>query len=327
MDDYITLEANEVFKGNENQIILTGRYNGLFRISTNFKFDENAPVIRNLHTIGGETEMEAGFIIQKIQHHFIFDSCSTSGEIKGQWSGGICGSRCSGNILITKCWSSGDMSVGTDAGGIAGAAVGFNGNFLNTKVQKTHCHSTGAIGDLGGGICGEGAGQNGHLVITHSYSMGKIGRPGSGGICGWGAGHRDGLVKIEHCYSEGEVANEGCGGIVGNAAGISDGTVHITNLYSRGDITSLNAGGIAGALLGTQGGTVFITNVYVSGENTGDSAGGIISQIFSDAKEVSITMSVYNGEPSVGRNQAAKGVFSNEKNSGNLDEIDGTVYC
>ena len=333
MLDYITLAKNEVFEGNGNQIILHGVYKGLFQIYT-WGSDapsslEDAPKIQHLHMIGGETKGDtprsgAGFIIQASQKHFIVDSCSSSGEIKGTWSGGICGQLCSGDIKITNSSSSGDLT-GSRTGGIAGAQIGVDGNDDNTKVQIFQCHSTGDIvGPLAGGICGTRTGDNGHVVITHSYFTGKIGGSQCGGICGGATGPDGGLVKIEQCYTEGEISEWGSGGISGDMTGLN-GIVYITNSYSRGDISGSSAGGICGRETGINGGTVIITNVYASGKIVHSNAGGIIGEINQQAKEINVAMSVYNDGPIVRVNADHKS-FTGEKNSGNVTRLTGQVY-
>ena len=334
--DYITLEKNEVFEGNDNQVLLpSGEYEGLFKISEYGAAApsslEDAPVIRHLYMTGGRTATNGGFLIQKEQKHFIVDSCSSTGIILGSGSGGVCGSQCSGDILITNCSSSG--TIGHNAGGIAGQDVGLNGNDDNANVTITLCHSEGVIsGASSGGICGNQAGRNGHLVITKSYSTGRIGSAQFtgrvGGVCGGSAASNNGLVKIDQCYSEGPILGESSGGIVGRMAGSQNGVVHITNSYSRGEISGNNyAGGIAGYRAGASDGTVLIANVYASGEVTGPNAGGIIGYIDADAKEIKITMSVHNDGPIVFDNKAGGGILTTEKNSGNFDKIDGTIYC
>ena len=325
MEDYITLEKNEVFEGNDRRIILDGPYKGLLRINaTSFR---EAPVIRRLHMIGGKTEPGGGFVIQEKQKHFIVDSCSSSGEIES--GGGICGAECSGDILITNCWSLGSILWGAwgGAGGISGARIGLNGNDDNTKVRITQCHSTGDIAD--GGICGWEAGRNGHLSVTKSYSTGKIDGSHGGGICGSDTGVENGFVTIEQCYSEGKISGSDTGGITGHATGASGGIVHITDSYSRGNISGAGSGGICGFQTGQWHGTVIITNVYASGHLIGWVRGGIIGSIAQSATEISIAMSVYNDLHDgslVGENYSPE-TFTEDKNSGDLKDITGKVYC
>ena len=297
----------------------------------------DAPLIRNVHIRGGETGDKGGFIVQSGQKHFIVEACSSTGVIEGKGAphyhggGGICGQECSGDIRITNCWSSGEIRGGV-AGGITGKAVGVSGD--RHAVNISHCRSTGdIIGTRSGGICGNTAGSdNGHVTITHSYSTGEVFGYRSGGICGGAAGHERGEIKIKQCYSLGEISGRQSGGIVGANAARRDGQVYITNCYSHGNITgSDNAGGICGSDTGStsgayDGGSVILSNLYASGDIDYADAGGIIGKIDSKAKEINITMSVYNGETGeiIGGTRDAD---TDEKNSGNLPGIIGYVYC
>ena len=303
----IVLQKNERFEGNGHSISLTGvaNWEGLFRIATNDNSPSSlndAPVIHDIHMIGGETSNQGGFIIQAEQKHFIVKNSSSSGVIQGgchpcKGGGGICGLGCSGDILITHCWSSGEIR-GFSAGGIAGRVLGLDG------------------------------GENNTVTISHCYSTGNIVREYSGGICGMGAGYNHkGKVIIEQCYSLGEIGGPHSGGIMGGATSHTNGHVSIINCYSRGDISgSNNAGGICGANTGWSGGTVILTNVYASGKIDHKDAGGLIGSIAYDVAEVNITMSVYDGDRGdmIGeRSDDAR----KQKNSGYLGDITGTVYC
>ena len=306
----IRLLKNERLEGNGHAINLTGisNWEGLVQISKDNDDGpsslENAPVIRDVHMVGGKTSNRGGFIIQAEQKHFIVEHCSSSGVIHGEvgnsifvGGGGICGHRCSGDVLIAHCWSSGEIR-GPFAGGITGRQVGINGGENNT-VAILHCHSTG------------------HILGT-----------GSGGICGLGAGHNsNGQVEIEQCYSVGEIGGDGSGGITGHSTGSSHSQVSVSNCYSRGDITgSGSAGGICGHFTGTNGGIVILTNVYASGQIMHESAGGLIGSIGNGAAEIKIKMSVYDGAAF----DMIGGSISpdlEENNSGDLKDITGTVYC
>ena len=363
-NDCITLQNDEVFEGHGHEISITScfEWDGLFEIAESATSLDNAPVIQNVHMIGGETSTEGGFIVRKEQKHFVVDSCSSTGVIKGDGSGGICGRHCSGDIQIKNCSSSGAIA-GEDAGGIAGREVGTNGDGI---VNITQCHSTGDImGPLSGGICGWGAGRsNGHVRITYSYSTGKIGNENCGGLCGSYAG-RGGHVSITHSYSTGEIAGDGCGGLCGHSAGYwngevtieqcyslgeisgpagggitgrlsasQDGNVYITNCYSRGNIAgSDHAGGICGAETGAphpahdDGGTVILANVYASGNIMPQDAGGLVGEIANEAKQIRIIMSVYDGNSGDMIGDENDVNVTKENNSGNLTGIIGAVYC
>ena len=337
MDDFITLEKNEIFEGNDNQIVLSGKYKGLFQISTFGPTApsslDDAPVIRRLHMVGGETDGVfqgvdgTGFIVQARRKHFIVDSCSTSGTISGFESGGICGVLCGGHALIVNSSSSGDVT-GAGAGGIVGDSFGRDGNVDDTKVNITGCHSNGTIsGYQAGAISGGRLGRNGHGVVTKSYSTGPIAGERTGGVTGGWPGGEGGFVRVEQCYSEGEINGLNSGGISSTGLAWENGMVQITDSYSRGDITGENAGGITGGFVGYDDGTVVITNVYSSGAILGSEAAGIMGGISSDAKDISILMSVHNTGPIVESNDADAGVLTLDKNSDNLDDITGKVYC
>ena len=304
----IILRANETFEGNGHSVNLTGinDWSGLFRIADSSNEGggpsslKDAPIIHDVHMIGGETSIEGGFIIRSFQKHFIVKHCSSSGVINDWSVGGICGAGCFGDILITRCWSSGEIR-GAGAGGIAGAGMGHDSDEDNT-VTISHCHSTGDIlGTESGGICGYRTGSRSNIMIKQCYSLGDIGGSRSGGITG------------------GRTADNG--------------HVSISNCYSRGDITGLNyAGGICGRDTGVSKGTVVLTNVYASGKiMVDDHAGGLVGNIPSNAKQVNITMSVYDGSEgnmtADGSDATENGILTEKQNSGDLEAIIGTVYC
>ena len=303
----ITLLKIQKFEGNGHAINLTGVYNweGLFRIAGSSDGGpsslEDAPFIHDVHMIGGETSASGGFIVQGFQKHFMVRNCSSSGDMLGQSApnyggGGICGHGCSGDILITHCWSSGEIGD-VRTGGIAGGQFGFAGNEDNIATIS-HCYSTGDIsGLLSGGISGELTGAS-----------------------------TSGIVKIEQCYSVGAMRGSGSGGIIASATASSGGHVSVTNCYSRGDVNGWQAGGICGDRSAMLGGTVSLTNVYASGMITDIGARGLIGNIDGGATKISVTMSVYNGATGqmIGNNRDAD---IKENNSGDLRSITGTVYC
>ena len=305
----IILLKYEIFNGNGHTINLTGisNWEGLFRIgdvSNGGPFSlENAPIIHDVHMIGGETNVKGGFIIQSGQKHFIVNNCSSTGVIQGQMAtisfggGGICGHGCSGDILITHCRSSGEIR-GLFAGGIAGRDLGYFNDV-------TH-----------------------NVTISQSYSTGDIVGQFSGGICGLGTGSNSaGIVTIAQCYSLGEIRGTASGGITGSHTSYSHGHVAVTNCYSRGNITGTHSGGICGLTTGSTCGTVILTNVYASGEIQDADAGGLIGGIAANAKAISITTSVYHGNTGSMIGGEGTGIANSELNSGDLSEITGTVYC
>ena len=276
----IVLNKNERLEGNGYFIDLNGvsNWEGLVRTAPSDNRGpsslEDAPVINNVHTMGGESSHRGGFIIQSGQKHFIVKNCSSSGVIQGHrcspclGGGGICGMLCSGDILITRCWSSGEIR-GYTAGGIAGRHFGSKGDDESNAGTAT---------------------------ISHCYSTGDIVGAGSSGICGNTAGWGNtATITIKQCYSLGKICDYASGGITGTATGSHNGHAFITNCYSRGDITEY-AGGICGTNTGQSAGTVILTNVYSSGKMLHSGAGGLIAHIRNDAHLTRITMSVYNGD-------------------------------
>ena len=304
----IILKKDERFEGNGFFLNLTGisDWKGLFKISSETLNGapsslDDAPRIHDLHMIGGETSVGSGFIIQSGQTHFIVETCSSSGVIQGDTGGGICGNQCSGDILISHSWSTGEIN-GSFAGGIAGRALGMHGNIDST------------------------------VTISNSYSTGDIIGTYSGGICGGCAGwNSQAIVIIDQCYSLGEIGGSESGGITGVSTACNGGHVSIANCYSRGNITGTNgAGGMCGrgTASGLHGGTVILTNVYASGLILDTNAGALIGHIHQYATEINITMSVYtSADNMVGDNAAADKILTQEKNSHDLNDITGTIYC
>ena len=308
----LILLKNETFEGNGHVIDLTGvsEWEGLFQIAGTDDGGpsslEDAPVIHHVHMIGGKTSSTGGFIVQSFQSNFVVKNCSSSGVIAGNTtshgSGGICGHRCSGDILITHCSSSGEIQDA--AGGIAGREFGYRG------------------------------GENNVVIISHCYSTGDILGKYSGGICGHGTGRQNNnMLIIKQCYSEGEIRGISSGGIIGGNAGWNGGHVSINDCYSRGNITGQdNAGGISGKWTATDQGTVTLTNVYASGHIAHANAGGLIGHLADatgGATEVNISMSVYNGKTGsmIGHTQGDGAILTKKKVSGNLADIIGTIYC
>lgn len=363
--DFIALQRNEIFDGNNHEINLSGvnEWNGLFRIDDSAEFGptslEDAPIIRRVHLIGGRVTFGGGFLVQQGQKHFIVDSCTSSGKIDGtygpnQGGGGICGQRCSGDILIARSQSSG--SIGFASGGIMGSQAGTTNM---GRVNISECHSTGLIhGSRSGGICGEGTGSyNGHVTIFRSYSTGSIYGSQSGGLCGYEAGSFNGNLEILYSSSAGNVIGPQSGGLCGGRVAYSNGDVEISQSYSLGDITGINSGGLVGRDAGSNSGRLRISNCYTRGEIKGQqwsggicgfktgvdegyvvidsvyasgtvkstSAGGIIGHVAKTAELIEIRNCVYNRGPIVRSDEARR--VESRNNSNDLSDIIGKVYC
>lgn len=98
--------TNHGWRGKRNLTEVTN-WEGLFRINGSDGGSpsslEDAPVIRDVHMIGGETSYIGGFILQSARKHFIVNNCSSSGVIRGDsgaGAGGICGQACSGDTYV-----------------------------------------------------------------------------------------------------------------------------------------------------------------------------------------------------------------------------------
>ena len=326
--DCIILGQHEIFEGNGYTIDLTDDitdWNGLFKIQPDVSSLQNAPTIKNLHIIRGGTSAGGGFFVQAQQKHFVVFQCSSSGTINGAvephalGGGGICGHACSGEILIRKCHSSGE--IGPHSGGIAGRRLGINGGV----VTIDQCHSTGVIlGTTSGGVCGSVAGwEDGHVSISHCYSTGKISGTYSGGLCA--SPGSKGFVSIIQSYSTGKIDGNESGGLTGAWTGQIEGHVDIRNSYSHGTIAGKEAGGICGKNTGLDQGTVTIENVYARGLLSGSGAGMLIGVVATNAKKVDIRMSVYRGAPMIGLDSEDRA--TEEHNSDDLSSIVGKVYC
>eukprot|EP01138_Halocafeteria_seosinensis_P001225 gb/GECG01001254.1/.p1 GENE.gb/GECG01001254.1/~~gb/GECG01001254.1/.p1 ORF type:complete len:996 (+),score=117.11 gb/GECG01001254.1/:1-2988(+) len=294
-DTYVTLKKNEEFDGMDREIDLTGvtGFHGLFEIDeTGISSLNEAPLIQRTHVRKGQTATRGGFLIRANQKKFRIDSCSSTGKILGDKSGGICGS-----------------GVGKDGG----------------YVKITNCHSEGTIeGKDSGGICGNIIGRNnGKATILHCYSVGDVTGRNSGGIVGSNGGFAADEIKISECYSRGNMDASGSGGIAAPDAGELNGKVSITNCYTTGDISSSKAGGILGFDIAEQDGNTFVENTYSSGKVKHSNAGGIVGGVASDAGTVEVKNSVYNSVRLVGGDEA---VTKEEDNSGELDDIRGKLY-
>lgn len=300
-DDFILLNRDEIFDGKGHSIDLSNirEWKGLFMIEDSQESGnaptslEDAPVIRSLHMLAGQTSVSGGFIVRQRQKNFIVESCSSSGIILG---GGICGDRCSGYVRITNCHSTGDI-VGGWSGGIAGGQIAY---------------------------------IHGQAIISQCFSTGEIGGIWTFGICGNAAGYNRGAVKISQCYTMGEISGLGSGGIAARGGGYRHGHVTIADSYARGNITgSGHPGGICGQQSARNNGTLVCKNVYSSGYVLSPSGGGIIGQIEHDAYHIHIERSVYNamGNESLITGDDNGLQYKAIRNSANLQEIENKIYC
>eukprot|EP01138_Halocafeteria_seosinensis_P010266 gb/GECG01010484.1/.p1 GENE.gb/GECG01010484.1/~~gb/GECG01010484.1/.p1 ORF type:complete len:495 (+),score=52.32 gb/GECG01010484.1/:1-1485(+) len=293
-EHFMTLKAGEEFDGNHFEIDVEGTTNfkGLFKIDDTdiHWFEKDAPLIRRLHVLNGETAEDGGFIVRHAQTYFRVDSCSSTGEISGLRSGGICGNKAAtddGKIKVTNSFSKGTIS-GKDAGGICGASAGT---------------------------------EHGQVTISRCYSLGDLTHENTGGIVGTNAAVRSNTVHISQCFSQGKIKGLGAGGIAGIDAGEEHGKMYITDCYTTGGISKKHAGGIVGWNTAENDGSVFIRNCYASGTVEHEDAGGIIGHIAKGADSVAVENSVYTTRL-VGGGEGVKDI----SNSNDLDDITGKLY-
>lgn len=227
--EYINLGPNDIFDGNNFSIDLDNNtITGLF--ATSGTSISSCSIVRNLGLLNGETDTNAGFFIKEQQSYFFVEKCYSTGNITGDYSGGIAGmsSGAYEECKIKQCYSTGDIS-GTSAGGIAGSSFGYN-----TSKPCT---------------------------IEESYSIGNIIGNYSGGIVGSSAGHT-GMAYILNCFSTGtQSTNSNSGGIAGGSSGMSGGKCIILNCYSTSMINNTTEG-LIGQYPSYSGGRTFIFNSY-----------------------------------------------------------------
>lgn len=275
--------------GSRPQITINGAvsYPGLIQNGTSGEIGNSNINIFNLEVLStGATTLDdgAGWLCQNNFSRLATDNyiinCYSTGEILGQYSGGIVGSSAAsngGNLTIIGCSSSGIIS-GEQSGGIVGYNSGVNGGTVN--IQS--CWSTGLISITvsGDGGCGGIVGSNSYnTTVTNCYSTGAISGNNAGGIVGANPGNTGVSaipIVIDNCYSFGNITGGNSGGICGSLN--SNNTVQITNCYSVGNIVSdVELGIFAGAICGVNlGGSATITNCYAVGTVT-ESIGYIIA--------------------------------------------------
>jgi len=206
----------------------------------------------------------------------IITNCYSTGDISGQFCGGVIGRFCAYNLgctmTVSYCYSTGLIN-GNESGGVIGANFGrslLSGCILNVS----YCYSTGSInGSRCGGVIGPY--WNGNiLTASNCYSTGDINCERGGGICGVTTGYAANCT-ITNCYSTGNINASQSGGIVGLNAGFQSTSMNITKCYSLGNIVGTSAGGICGPNLGETATAAIVNGCYSLGNIVGSSSGGI----------------------------------------------------
>jgi uncharacterized protein YjdB len=239
----VTLEGGKKNITINNVINYSGLIGGIGLISVN-----NIGLISSGYTSLADNSGWIG----KASSTYNINNCYSTGDISGEYSGGIVGSTGTGfntfnpMCTINSCYSIGAIS-GKGAGGILGSYHVFD---------ITSCYSTGIINGIdAGGIVGESISRQG-CTINSCYSTGAISNNNAGGIVGNSAGDNVGnsagdnvgsggffgTLIINHCYSTGDIGTPTstyCGGIVGNSSAIN---CTVNNCYVTGAVNINSTG-------------------------------------------------------------------------------------
>ena len=328
--DFMTLHKNEEFDGHDIEIDLgSGVVEGLFAVHASVTSFEEAPFIHNVRIKNGHVEASSmGFIMRENARFYRIDSCTVTGELLGQGTGGIAGglnAQNGGEIVISNCNSTGVPVKAVRAGGIIGKEAGRNGGIVNI----TNCHTVRDIGKVAegaGGIIGSQAGlEGGKLFISNCSTEGSILSENAGGICAANTGEAA-EVHIQSSHFRGNISGQASGGICGIKAGSNSGYVSIFDCSSEGNIfqTASTSGGICGAKAG-DGGEIHIQNSHFRGEIQGDEAGGISGQLMAtNAGKASIVNCF--GEGTISALQNSGGLCGSRAGSGGTVIVERSFF-
>ena len=197
----------------------------------------------------------------------------------GEYTGGLVGDVMNGDITITDCSNSADIS---SAGDQTGGLVGY---VSSGDITITNSYNTGDVTGIStssflsisvGGLVGDVS--SGDITITNSYNTGNVTSTTTssdsdsyaGGLVGdWYSSGT--TITIENSYNTGDVNSSSdsdyseAGGLVGRARG--DAT--ITNSYNTGNASSTSSSySYAGGLVGSVGDDLTITGSYNTGNVT-----------------------------------------------------------
>ena len=188
------------------------------------------------------------------------ENCHVSGNIEGSGSssraGGIVGQLYFGTSTLQNNSFTGNIS-GSVSGGIAGES--FIGSSSNSIIR--YCFSTGDITGVSraGGIVGQTS-YGCNLSIQNCFSLGSINGTSAlqsytGGIVGLTSGSN----QIDKCYSVGSISvaynniNTGMGGIVGNLGGEASVTNSVWNTQTTGLASNQAIGAGSGTVTNSVG--------------------------------------------------------------------------
>jgi hypothetical protein len=139
------------------------------------------------------------------------DDCSSSADVSGnENTGGFCGGNDNkGDLEISSCFSTGDVSSGRD---YVGGFCGFEKSWVNGSTSISECYSTGNVdgNSKSGGFIGfiRTYSNNSEINIEYCSSSGDVsGYEYVGGFCGLNQGDL-GAITISYCYSNGNATGD-----------------------------------------------------------------------------------------------------------------------
>ncbi len=223
-----------------------------------------------------QTETVGGFIGQVMPatgNLTKIDNCYSESNVEGsgRWTGGFIGyiykaSDNCGDVEITKCHASGDVSV-TGKNYVAGF-IGRTYMVSGSHLYIDKCYATGNVSSTGSGasaFIGE-IGEATNCSITDCFSTGKITGNGQqrGGLIAIVNANANTTVTISRCYSSSEVNGSfRLGGLIGNINNAKV-TVEDCAAWNSGVIASSVGPGnwSSGAVVGTAFPTCTLTDNY-----------------------------------------------------------------
>ena len=249
-------------------------------------------VITNLYT---KSDYNYTGLFGYVRNATISNIGISGGYIEGRrYTGGLVGGV-SGDITITNCYNTGNVTSTTTAS-YNSYAGGLVGNFYSSDSTITNCYNTGDVSSTttasynsyAGGLVGRF--DSSDSTITNSYNTGRVGSTSANSHAGGLVGIVEDTTTITDCYNTGNVTSTRndysiyhsyTGGLVGH---VKDDTT-ITNCYNTGNVTSPSnrpssySYSYEGGLVGRTAGNVTITieNSYNTGNVTSPPSSSIIS--------------------------------------------------
>ena len=224
---------------------------------------------------GGIVGSNAGSGSDTEPGYCLISSCTNNGNF-GQYSGGIVGQNSAnkGTCKIINCDNSGNM-----AGNYSGGIVGYRGAKNGGTIIINNCHNTADIVQgYSGGLVGPQAAIHTNSVITvqNSSNTGSITAIGAGGFFGEKAcssgSTQHGTINVTNCFNNSTISNHSSGGFFGKSA---SGSINIDSCYSICDMTyndstySCFFGSELGAMTGSSSiAKIKVTRSYIINTNS-----------------------------------------------------------